>query len=104
MGPFLFGASAMFAAMYSTQAILPELGEEFGVTPVAGGAERVGRDRRAGLGAWFWGPLSDRIGRRASLELASAAIVVPTLLVALAPSSASCSPSARSRGCACPAC
>ena len=38
------------------------------------------------VGAWFWGPLSDRIGRRASLVLASAAIVVPTLLVALAPS------------------
>jgi MFS transporter, YNFM family, putative membrane transport protein len=38
------------------------------------------------VGAWFWGPLSDRIGRRASLVLASGAIVLPTLLVALAPS------------------
>jgi YNFM family putative membrane transporter len=38
------------------------------------------------VGAWFWGPLSDRIGRRASLELASAAIVVPTFLTALVPS------------------
>ena len=26
MGPFLFAAAAMFTAMYSTQAILPELG------------------------------------------------------------------------------
>ena len=37
MGPFLFGACAMFAAMYSTQAILPDLGEEFGVTPSQAG-------------------------------------------------------------------
>ena len=38
------------------------------------------------VGAWFWGPLSDRIGRRASLVLASGALVVPSLGVALAPS------------------
>jgi xanthine/uracil permease len=31
MGPFLFGASAT----YSTQAILPDLGEEFGVAGLA---------------------------------------------------------------------
>jgi YNFM family putative membrane transporter len=85
MGPFLFGASAMFAAMYSTQAILPDLGEQFGVTPSQAGLSVSVVIGSLALGAWFWGPLSDRIGRRASLELASAAIVVPTLAVALAP-------------------
>jgi len=86
MGPFLFGACAMFAAMYSTQAILPELGAEFGVTPSQAGLSVSVVIGALALGAWFWGPLSDRIGRRASLELASAAIVVPTLAAALAPS------------------
>jgi YNFM family putative membrane transporter len=86
MGPFLFGATAMFAAMYSTQAILPDLGAEFGVTPSQAGLTVSVVIGALAVGAWFWGPLSDRIGRRASLELASAAIVVPTLLAALAPS------------------
>jgi len=30
MWGFLFGAAGMFATMYSTQAILPQLGREFG--------------------------------------------------------------------------
>jgi YNFM family putative membrane transporter len=86
MAPFLVAAAAMFAVMYSTQAILPELGREFGVTPSQAGLSISVVIGALALGAWFWGPLSDRIGRRASLVLASGAIVVPTLLVALAPS------------------
>ena len=86
MAPFLVAAGAMFAVMYSTQAILPELGREFGVSPSQAGLSISVVIGALALGAWFWGPLSDRIGRRASLVLASAAIVVPTLLVAFAPS------------------
>ncbi len=86
MAPFLVAAAAMFAVMYSTQAILPELGREFGVSPSQAGLSISVVIGALALGAWFWGPLSDRIGRRASLVLASGAIVVPTLLVALAPS------------------
>ena len=47
---------------------------------------RAGRVAAVALGGWFWGPLSDRIGRRASLVAASALIVVPSALVPLAPS------------------
>lgn len=86
MAPFLVAAGAMFAVMYSTQAILPDLGREFGVSPSQAGLSISVVIGALALGAWFWGPLSDRIGRRASLVLASGAIVVPTLLVALAPS------------------
>ncbi len=86
MTPFLVAAAAMFAVMYSTQAILPELGREFGVSPSQAGLSISVVIGALAVGAWFWGPLSDRIGRRASLVLASGAIVVPTLLVALAPS------------------
>jgi MFS transporter, YNFM family, putative membrane transport protein len=86
MTPFLVAAGAMFAVMYSTQAILPELGREFGVSPSQAGLSISIVIGALAVGGWFWGPLSDRIGRRASLVLASAAIVLPTLLVALAPS------------------
>jgi len=72
--------------MYSTQAILPELGREFDVTPSQAGLTISVVIGALAVGAWFWGPLSDRIGRRASLVLASGAIVLPTVLVAFAPS------------------
>jgi len=86
MAPFLVAAAAMFAVMYSTQAILPELGRTFDVSPSRAGLSISVVIGALAVGAWFWGPLSDRIGRRASLVLASAAIVAPTVLVALAPS------------------
>ena len=86
MAPFLLAAAAMFAVMYSTQAILPDLAAEFDVSPSQAGLSISVVIGALAVGAWFWGPLSDRIGRRASLVLASGAIVLPTLLVALAPS------------------
>jgi len=86
MAPFLLAAGAMFAVMYSTQAILPELGREFGVSPARAGLSVSAVIAAVALGGWFWGPLSDRIGRRASLVAASALIVAPSLLVPLAPS------------------
>jgi YNFM family putative membrane transporter len=86
MAPFLLAAGAMFAVMYSTQAILPELGREFGVSPARAGLSISAVIAAVALGGWFWGPLSDRIGRRASLVAASALIVVPSALVPFAPS------------------
>jgi MFS transporter, YNFM family, putative membrane transport protein len=86
MGPFLFAAAAMFTAMYSTQAILPELGREFSVSPSQTGLTVSVVIGALAVGAWFWGPLSDRIGRRASLVLSSAVLVVPSVGLALAPS------------------
>jgi MFS transporter, YNFM family, putative membrane transport protein len=85
MGPFLFAAAAMFTAMYSTQAILPELGREFSVSPSQTGLTVSLVIGALAVGAWFWGPLSDRIGRRASLVLSSAVLVVPSVGLALAP-------------------
>ena len=86
MAPFLLAAGAMFAVMYSTQAILPELGREFDVSPARAGLSISAVIAAVALGGWFWGPLSDRIGRRASLVAASGLIVVPSALVPLAPS------------------
>jgi MFS transporter, YNFM family, putative membrane transport protein len=85
MGPFLFAAAAMFTAMYSTQAILPDIGRTFGVSPSQTGLTVSLVIGALAVGAWFWGPLSDRIGRRASLVLASGLLVLPSAGLAVAP-------------------
>ena len=85
MSPFLLGAGAMFATMYSTQAILPQLGDSFGVSPSEAGLTISVLVVALAVGAWIWGPLSDRIGLRRSLTLASTLLVVPALVLPLAP-------------------
>jgi YNFM family putative membrane transporter len=82
---FLVGASAMFATMYSTQAILPTIGRTFGVEPSRAGLTISVLVLAMVLGAWMWGPLSDRVGRRRCLIAASALLVPATIAVAVAP-------------------
>src|SRR3954463_9054734 len=82
---FLLGAAGMFAVMYSTQAILPELSREFGVSAAEAGLTVSVVILVLAAGAWLWGPLSDRWGRKRTLVLASALVAVPTLASALAP-------------------
>src|ERR1700749_3292639 len=82
---FLMGAAGMFAVMYSTQAILPELSRDFGVTAGQAGVTAPIVILVLAAGAWLWGPLSDRWGRKNTLVLASALVSVPTLASALAP-------------------
>jgi YNFM family putative membrane transporter len=83
---FLLGAAGMFAVMYSTQAILPELSREFGVSAAEAGLTVSIVIVVLAAGAWVWGPLSDRWGRKRTLVLASALVAPPTLASALAPS------------------
>jgi MFS transporter, YNFM family, putative membrane transport protein len=82
---FLLGASGMFASMYSTQAILPELGRDFDVSPSQAGLTVSVVVLAIAVGVWFWGPLSDRLGRRRTMITASALLVVPTVAAGLAP-------------------
>lgn len=82
---FLLGAAGMFATMYSTQAILPELSRTFGVSPSRAGLSISVVVLAVALGAWLWGPVSDRVGRTRAIRLASWLLVLPTLGVALAP-------------------
>jgi YNFM family putative membrane transporter len=86
MTPLLLGAAAMLATMYSSQAILPELGRAFGVSPSESGLTMSVLIVSLAVGIWFWAPVSNRIGRRRSLLLACGALVVPTLAAALVPS------------------
>ena len=82
---FLLGSAGMFATMYSTQAILPELGREFDVSPAEAGLTVSAVVLALALAAFVWGPLSDRIGRKRSLVLASGLLVLPTIGAGLAP-------------------
>jgi len=83
---FLLGASGMFAVIYSTQAILPRLSEDFGVSAATSGLTVSAVVLCLAAGAWVWGPLSDRWGRRRTLICASALVVPPTVMAGLAPS------------------
>ena len=83
---FLVGASAMFATMYSTQGILPELARVFSVTPSRAGLTISVLIIAVVAGSWIWGPLSDRVGGRNCLIAASALLVPASIAVALAPS------------------
>jgi MFS transporter, YNFM family, putative membrane transport protein len=86
MSGLMVGAAGMFATMYATQPILPDLAREFSVSPSRTGLTISVVVLSVAVAGWVWGPVSDRIGRRRSLILASALLTLPTLAVALAPS------------------
>jgi len=86
MAGFLLGAAGMFAVTYSTQAILPQLGRAFHVSPAEAGLTISVVVLALACGSWIWGPFSDRYGRRRSIVLASSLLVAPTIGAALAPS------------------
>ena len=75
----------MFAVMYSTQAILPTLSRDFDVTPAQAGLTISVVVLALAVSAPVWGPLSDRIGRKRSLVLASGLLVLPTIGAGMAP-------------------
>ena len=85
MAGFLLGAAGMFAVTYSTQAILPQLGRAFHVSPAEAGLTISIVVLALACGSWIWGPLSDRYGRKRSIVLASSLLVAPTIGAALAP-------------------
>lgn len=89
MSGLMLGAAGMFATMYASQAILPELASDFDVTPSQAGLTVSVVVLAVALAGWIWGPLSDRFGRRRSLMLASGLLVIPSLGAAVAPSFAS---------------
>ena len=82
---FMLGAAGMFATMYSTQAILPELSRDFGISPSRAGLSISVVVLAVAVGGFVWGPVSDRIGRPRAIRMASLLLVPPTLGVALAP-------------------
>ncbi len=74
-----------FINLYSTQAILPTLAQEFGAALTHTGLTVTATLVAVALVAPFVGGVSDALGRRRLIVGASLALVVPTLLGALAP-------------------
>ena len=89
MSGLLLGAAGMFATMYASHAILPELATDFDVTPSQAGLTISVVVLAVALGGWLWGPFSERVGRKRSLMLASGLLVLPSLGAAAAPTFAS---------------
>lgn len=81
----MLGAAGMFATMYSTQAILPELSRDFGISPSRAGLSISVVVLAVAIGGFVWGPISDRIGRPRAIRMASLLLVPPTIGVAVAP-------------------
>jgi YNFM family putative membrane transporter len=81
----MLGAAGMFATMYASQAILPELAGDFGVSASQAGLTISVVVVTVAAAGWIWGPLSERYGRKRSLMLASGLLVLPSLGAAAAP-------------------
>ena len=83
----LFLAPAfIFANMYTTQAILPVLSRDFNISAPEAGLTVSLLVLAVAIGSLFYGPLSDRIGRKRVMVGASFLVLIPTLLCAFAPS------------------
>jgi YNFM family putative membrane transporter len=80
------GASAMFANMYSTQAILPDVEHGLHASPAAAGLTITVVVLAVAAGGWVAGPLSDRLGRARVMASAAVLICIPTAVAGLAPS------------------
>jgi YNFM family putative membrane transporter len=79
------GASAMFANMYASQAILPDIEHALNVSPAAAGLSITVVVIGVAIGGWVHGPLSDRIGRARVMVASAALLILPTALVGFAP-------------------
>src|SRR5690349_20532695 len=79
------GASVAFTAMYSTQAILPQIGQEFGVSPAQAGLTLSAVTLALAFASLGAGRLADRLGARRVMLVCSAALAVLSAAVALAP-------------------
>ena len=79
------GASVAFTAMYSTQAILPQIGQEFGVSPAQAGLTLSAVTLALAFASLGAGRLADRLGARRVMLVCSAALADLSAAVALAP-------------------
>jgi YNFM family putative membrane transporter len=80
-----FAPAFIFANMYTTQAILPVLSQDFAISAPTAGLTVSVLVLAVAFGSLFYGPLSDRIGRKPVMVGVSFLVIIPTLLCGLAP-------------------
>jgi MFS family permease len=81
-----FAAIAAFIDLYATQALLPLFAREFQASPAAVSHTVSATTFAVALIAPFTGAVADMLGRKRVIITAMFALVVPTVMVALAPS------------------
>ena len=82
----LFLAPAfVFANMYTTQAILPTLSQDFHISAPTAGLTVSVLVLSVSIGSLFYGPLSDIVGRKPVMVWASFLVAIPTILCGFAP-------------------
>ncbi len=79
------GPAFVFANMYTTQAILPVLSHIFHIDAPTAGLSISVIVLSVAVGSLFYGPLSDRIGRKIVMVGTSLLITIPTFLCAFSP-------------------
>src|SRR5579872_1881200 len=77
---------AVLSSLYVAQPVLPVFAAEFHISAAIADLSISFSTLGLALALLFLGPLSDRIGRRPVMVGASAALILPTLGVAAAPS------------------
>ncbi|WP_299194847.1 MFS transporter [uncultured Amphritea sp.] len=80
------GSFMIFANVYVTQPILPELQREFALTTLEVSWSFTVTTLMLGLSLLFYGPLSDAVGRRSLMLLSMAGVCLCTLLLSRADS------------------
>ncbi len=81
----LIAGYTSFINLYSPQALLPSLAEEFGVGALAISATITAGSMAVALAAPFSGAIADVLGRKRVITAAMLMLSVPTALIALAP-------------------
>ncbi len=85
LAAIFFVPAFIFANMYTTQAILPVLSNDFHVSAPTAGLTVSLLVLSVAIGSLFYGPLSDIVGRKPVMVGASCLVLVPTFLCGLAP-------------------
>src|SRR6266487_403768 len=80
-----FAPGFIFANMYTTQAILPVLSQDFHISAPTAGLTVSVLVLAVAMGSLFYGPLSDHLGRKSVMVGTSFLVIIPTLLCGLAP-------------------
>ncbi len=80
-----FVPAFIFANMYTTQAILPELSRAFSISAPTAGLTVSMLVLAVAFGSLVYGPISDRVGRKPVMVSVSFLVIIPTLLCGLAP-------------------
>lgn len=78
------GGFCAFLDLYAPQAVLPQLAENFRITPAAAGGTIGITTLAVALSAPFAGMLSDRLGRKVTIVAAALLLTLPSLALTLA--------------------